>query len=106
VSAWALFDDLKGVEWITILTLPSLYAAAIASFYYLLPEGLASRVIILSLFGLGLYALYLTENIFSVAAIRTIQLVRAARAVGFLMSILVLVLFYNTIFSLKACLLV
>lgn len=101
ISAWALLEDLKGIEWLTILSLPSLYSAAIALFYFLLPDAFLSRAIIISFFGLGLYALYLTENIFSVAAIRTIQLIRAAHAVGFLLSLLTLVLFYNTVFSLK-----
>jgi hypothetical protein len=101
VSAWALFEDLKGVEWITILSLPSLYAAAVGLFYFLLPDSWLSRTIILGLFGLGLYALYLTENIYSVASIRTIQLLRAAHAVGFLLSVLTLILFYNSIFSFR-----
>lgn len=101
VSAWALFDDLKGIEWLTILSLPSLYAVAIGLFYFLLPNGWLSRTIIVSLFGVGMYALYLTENIYSVAAVRTIQLLRAAHAVGFLLSILTLTLLYNTIFSLQ-----
>ncbi len=101
VSAWALFDDLKGIEWLTVLSLPSLYATAIALFYFLLPGNWFSRVIIVSLFGGGMYALYLTENIYSVAAVRTIQLLRAAHAVGFLLSILTLVLLYNTAFSLQ-----
>jgi hypothetical protein len=101
ITAWALFEDLKGVEWITILSLPSLYATAVALFYFLLPDSVISKSVILGLFGLGLYALFLTENIYSVAAIRTIQLLRAAHAVGFLLSVLTLVLFYNSIFSFK-----
>ena len=101
ISAWALFDDLKGIEWLTILSLPSLYAAAIGLFYFLLPSSWPSRLLIISFFGLGMYALYLTENIYSVAAVRTIQLLRAAHAVGFLLSILTLALLYNTIFSLQ-----
>jgi hypothetical protein len=100
VSVWALFDDLKGVEWITLLTLPAMYSGAIGLFYFLLPEATLTRIILVTMFGIGMYALYLTENIYSVAAIRTIQLLRAAHAVGFLMSILVLVLLYNTIYSL------
>jgi hypothetical protein len=101
VSAWALFDDLKGVEWVTILSLPSLYAVAVSLFYFLLPDNWFSRTVIVSLFGVGMYALYLTENIYSVASVRTIQLLRAAHAVGFLLSILTLILLYNTIFSLQ-----
>lgn len=101
ISAWALFGDLKGIEWLTILTLPAMYSVAMGLFYYLLPENIWSRLIIITIFGLGLYAIYLTENIYSVAAIRTIQLLRAAHAVGFLMTVLTLVLMYNTIFSLR-----
>lgn len=101
VSAWALFDDLKGIEWLTILINPSLYAVAIGLFYFLLPENWLSRLIIMVFFGVGMYALFLTENIFSVAAVRTIQLLRAAHAVGFLLSVLTAVLLYNTIFSLQ-----
>ena len=101
ISAFALLDDLKGVEWLTILILPTFYTAAIALFYFLLPEGIVSRLAILSLFGLGLYAVYLTENIFSVASVRTIQLVRAAHAVGFLILLLTMALLFNTIFSMR-----
>jgi hypothetical protein len=100
ISAWSLFEDLKGVEWFTILILPSMYSAAMALFNFLLPEHWISMFIVLILYGIGLYAILLTENIFSVAAIRTIQLVRAAYAVGFLITILTIVLFTNTIFSL------
>src|SRR3989344_2086365 len=83
LSAWALFDDIKGIEWLTILMLPTLYPVSVGLFYFLLPEKFLSRVFILGLFSVGMYALLLTENIFSVAAIRTIQLLRAAHAVGF-----------------------
>jgi len=89
LSAWALFNDLKGTEWLTVLILPVLYPVAVALFYFLLPVRILSRVAILSIFGIGMYALLLTENIFSVAAIRTIQLLRAAHAVGFLLTLLV-----------------
>lgn len=100
MSAFALLEDLKGIEWFTILVLPTMYAVSISLFYFLLPEGFLSRLLIVSLFGVGMYTLFLTENIFSVAAARTIQLVRAAHAVGFLMTLLTLMLFYNTLFSL------
>jgi len=78
LSAWALFDDLKGIEWFSILVLPAIYPVSVGLFYFLLPEKFLSRVVILGLFIVGMYALLLTQNIFSVAAIRTIQLLRAA----------------------------
>lgn len=101
LSAWALFDDLKKMEWLTVLILPVLYPVAVALFYFLLPVRILSRVMILSIFGIGMYALLLTENIFSVAAIRTIQLLRAAHAVGFLLTLLVAFFLWDTLFSFR-----
>lgn len=101
LSAWSLFEDLKGIEWLTCLVLPVLYPVSVALFYFLLPERLISRAVILSIFGVGMYALLLTENIFNVAAIRTIQLLRAAHAVGFLLSLVVGFFLWDTIFSFR-----
>ena len=101
LSAWALLSDLKGIEWLTVLSLPALYPASVALFYFLLPESVISKIILLGLFGLGMYALLLTENIYSVAAIRTIQLLRAAHAVGFLITILTAIFLTGTLLSLR-----
>ena len=101
LSAWALFDDLKGIEWFSILALPTLYPISVGLFYFLLPERFLTRLFILSLFGVGMYALLLTANIFSVAAIRTIQLLRAAHAVGFLITLATAFFLFDTIFSFR-----
>ncbi len=100
LSAWALSDDLQAHEWITVVPFPSLYALGVSFFYFLLPSNFWSRLVILSLFGGGMYALYLTANIFSVAKGRGIQLLHAAHAVGLLFTLLTSILFTNTIFSL------
>ena len=101
ISAWTLNDDLQAHEWVTIVPLPSLYSLSVGLFYFLLPESLMSRIVILGLFGIGMYGLYLTSNILSVAKGRTIQLLYAAHAIGMLFTILTSLLFLNTIFSLK-----
>jgi hypothetical protein len=99
VSAWALADDLQPVEWLTVVPLPTLYAGAVGAFYFLLPASWISRFFNLGLFGVGMYALYLTANIYSVAKGRTIQLLHAAHAIGLLFTLLTSLLFLNTIFS-------
>lgn len=101
LSAWGLIDDLKGVEWLTLLVLPIYYAISVALFYYLLPERLVTRVGILILFTIGMYALLLTKNIFSVAAIRTIQLLRAAHVVAFLITLVTSFFLFDTVFSFR-----
>lgn len=100
-GSWALSDDLQLHERITIVPLPTLYAMSVSFFYFLLPTNVFSRSAVLALFGLGLYALFLTCNIFSVAKGRTIQLLYAAHAVGLLIVLLTSLLFTNTIFSLR-----
>lgn len=99
-SAWTL-KDLSGIEWLTVLILPVFYTAASGLFYFLLPERWLSRFLIASLYGFGVYALLLTENIYSVAAIRTIQLLRAAQTVGFLLTLITAFFLFDTIFSLR-----
>ena len=101
LSAWALAEDLKGVEWLTVLCLPCLYPVSVGLFYFLLPERLFTRLAIMGVFGVGMYALLLTENIFSVAAIRTIQLLRAAHAVGFLLTLVTAFFLFDTIWSFR-----
>jgi len=101
MSAWALSDDLQIYEWLTILPLPVLYASSVALFYFLLPEVLLSRLAILAVFGVGMYALFLTANIFSVAKGRTIQLLYAARAIALFFTMIISLLLTNTIFSLR-----
>jgi hypothetical protein len=101
LSAWALFDDLQPFEWLTILPFPVLYAVSIGFFYFLLPANIVSRFVVLALFGVGMYALFLTSNIFSVAKGKTIQLIHAAHAIGLLFTLLTSLLLTNTIYSLR-----
>ncbi len=101
VSGWALSDDLQKHEWLTIVPFPALYTMAVGLFYFLLPAHLLSKFAILALFSVGMYGLYLTSNIFSVAKGRTIQLLHAAHAIGLLFTLLTSLLFTNTLFSLR-----
>ena len=100
-SVWALSDDLQAHEWLTIMPFPALYATSVALFYFLLPEMFWSRLAIVAVFGVGMYALFLTSNIFSVAKGRTIQLLYAAHAVALFFIMITSLLFSNVIFSLR-----
>ena len=101
LSAWSLIEGLNGVEWLTVLILPTLFTAGVGLFYFLIPASWLARLPVIVLYGLGIYALLLTENIFSVAAIRTIQLLRSAQAVGFLLTLMVSFFLYDTILSFR-----
>lgn len=101
LSGWSLKEGLSGVEWVTVPLPLVLYSAGIGFFFILLPAHWLWRSLVLLLFGVGQYALLLTANIFSVAAIRTFALFRAASAVGFVMTLVTGFLLYDTLLSFR-----
>lgn len=101
VAAWTLSENLDKHEWLTILPMPALFAGSVAFFYTLLPATVLSRIFIFIVYAIGMYALLLTANIYSVAKGRSIQLLHAAHAVGFFFMMFASVLFAQTIYSLR-----
>lgn len=100
-SAVVLRQDLSRWEYVTLLILPSFYTGAVFLFYFLLPERWLTRLPIALLYALGMYAILLTENIYNVAAERTIQLLRAAHSVGFLLTLITTFFLIQTMLSLR-----
>lgn len=102
LSVWSLSEGLTIGWWfLNILVLPTFFTAGVGLFYFLTPAVWLTRIPIILLFSLGLYVLLLTENIFAVAAIRTIQLLRSAQAVGFLLTVVTAFFLYDTVLSFK-----
>lgn len=101
LSAFGLREDLRGIEWLTLLILPTLFTAATLLFYFLLPVRWLTRFPVAVLYAVGMYALLLTENIYNVAAERSIALLRAARSVGFLLTLVTYFLLVSTILSFR-----
>jgi hypothetical protein len=98
LSAFGLREDLEGVEWITLLILPTLFSAGVGIFYFLLPVRWLTRIPIVVLYAIGIYALLLTENIYNIAANRTIALLRAAHSIGFVLTLVTFFLLVETVF--------
>lgn len=101
LSALVLREDLRGWEFLTLLILPTYFTAAVFVFYFLLPTRWLTRLPIATLYAIGMYAILLTENIYNVAASRTIQLLRAAHSVGFLLSLVTIFFLIDTVLSLR-----
>jgi hypothetical protein len=100
-SAFALREDLDGVEWLTLLVLPTAFTAGVGVFYFLLPIRWLTRIPFAVVYAVAMYALLLTENIYNVAANHTIALLRAAHTVGFLLTLVVFFLLTETVLSLR-----
>lgn len=95
-----LWKEMAGVKYWMLLILPSAFTAAVSLFYFLLPVRWATRLPVAVLFGISFYLLLLTLNIFNVAAIRTIALLRAAHAVGVLFTLISAFFIFNVYYSL------
>jgi len=101
LSAWSLKEGLEGIEWLTVLILPLVFTLALGFFSFLLLTNPVIKVLVMISYGIGIYILLLVGNIFSVAAIRTIQLLRSAQAVGFLFTLVISFFLYDIIFSFR-----
>ncbi|OGM28721.1 hypothetical protein A2962_02560 [Candidatus Woesebacteria bacterium RIFCSPLOWO2_01_FULL_39_61] len=98
---WSLKEGLGKNATLITLMLPFYFTCSVGLFWFLLPTSLFTRVPIVILYGFGIYVLFLTANIYTVAAIRTIALMRAARGVGFVLTLLTFFLVFDTILSLR-----
>lgn len=83
-----------------VFILPFFYSLAIGLFYLLIPARFITRIGMTFLYALGLYSLFLSQNIFIVSAIRTIQLLSGARTVSLVLTLLSYFFLSNVVFSL------
>ncbi|MEX2028800.1 MAG: hypothetical protein WD988_04860 [Candidatus Curtissbacteria bacterium] len=100
LSVFSLWGELSGVKYFLLLLLPVYFVAGASLFYFLLPVRWLTRLPFALLFGVSVYLLMLTSNIYNVAAIRTIALLRAAHAVGVLFSLISTFFLTNVLLSL------
>jgi hypothetical protein len=98
---WSLKEGLAKDMTLLTLVLPFTFTIGVGLFWFLLPANIFTRIPILIFYGLGIYALCLTMNIYTVSAIRTIALLRAARGVGFVLSLVTFFLIFDTILSIR-----
>lgn len=97
-----LRDDVsKKSHFLPILILPFFFTLSFSLFYSLIPARLLTRVMLTGVYAFGAYSLFLTENIFAISSLRTINLLRSARIVSFVITIFVLFFLFNIIFSLR-----
>lgn len=99
---WSLREGIGANATALTLVLPAFFTLGVGLFWFLLPSTVFTRTPILFLFAVGIYALCLTMNIFIVSAIRTIALARAAKGVGFVLTLFTGFLLFDAILSIRA----
>ncbi len=100
LAVFSLWGELSGIKYFLLLLLPVYFVMGATLFYFLLPVRWITRLPFALAFGISVYLLMLTSNIYNVAAIRTIALLRAAHAVGHLFSLVAAFFLLNVLFSL------
>lgn len=98
---FCLYEGLGLNMTLATLVLPFFFTIGVGFFWFLLPSNIFTRIPVLLFYALGIYALSLTMNIYTVSAIRTIALFRAAKGVGFVLTLFTSFLIYDTILSLR-----
>jgi len=98
---WSLYEGIGKNMTLLTLVLPTVFTLGVGTFWFLLPANIYARIPIVIFYGLGIYVLCLTMNIFTVSTIRTIALLRAARGVGFVLSLVTSFLVFDAILSLR-----
>lgn len=101
VSLWVLWEGITRQKAVVLMILPTMFAVAVASFYFLLPVRWLTRLPVAAIFFVSFYVLLLSQNVFNVAAQRTIPLYRAASTVAFLFTLITAFFLFNVIFALQ-----
>ena len=96
----SLRSDLKENTFLQIFILPFFFSLSFGLFYFLVPGRYLSRIFTTCLYAIGLYSLFLSENIFTVSSIRTIALLASARTVSFVITLISYFFLSNVLFSL------
>lgn len=101
VLFWAIQKDLEDNFSSQVFVLPFFYSLSFGLFSFLTPARLITRIILTTLYAVGLYSVFLSENIFTVASIRTIALLNSARIVSLVISLITYFFLASTVFSLR-----
>lgn len=101
LSFWALMPGMNKTKAVVLLILPTFFTMSVASFYYILPIRWFTKLPVAVFYGFWFYFLLLSQNVFNVAATRTIPLYRAATTAGFILTIFSALCLYSVIAALN-----
>jgi hypothetical protein len=98
---WCLKDGMGLNATLLTLILPVLFTLGVGLFWFLLPATFYFRIPIIITYGMGIYVLVATMNIYIVSTFRKIALARAAKFAGFVLTLFTGFLLYDAAISLK-----
>ncbi len=101
VTWFTISEGIRKVEWVMLFIMPLFFTIAVYFFYFLFPVRWLTRFPFIVLYGVSLYAILLTANIFNVGVKTNLQLYRAAFSVNYFFQVFSIFLIINVILSLQ-----
>lgn len=98
---FALYEDIERIEWFMLFVLPILLSLSWYLFYFLFPGRWLTRVPFVLGYGISMYAVLLSSNIFNVGVDKNLQLYRAGFSVNYFFQTVVFFLFSNVFASFR-----
>lgn len=100
-SCWSFFEGIGFNMTLSSIILPMLYTLGVGIFWFLLPSSIYTQIPIIIFYAVGVYVLFSTMNIYTVSSSKTIALLRAARGVGFVLTLVTAFLLFDAILSIR-----
>lgn len=96
---FAVYEGIEKNEWIMLFMLPVLLTVASYFFYFLFPVRWLTRIPFVITYGISIYAVLLSSNIFNVGVEKNLQLYRAGFSVNYFLQTITFFLLANVIVS-------
>lgn len=98
-SFFSLFEGIEKIEWYMLFLMPVLLSVAMYLFYFLFPVRWLTRIPFILIYGISMYAVLLSSNIFNVGVEKNLQLYRAGFSVNYLIQTMVFFFLGNVLVS-------
>lgn len=101
LTFFSIIEGIEKVEWLMLFIMPVVFIISFYFFYFLFPVRWLTRLPLIIIFAISVYALILVSNIFNVGVEKSLQLYRAAFSVNYFYQTLIIFLIANLLFSAK-----
>ncbi len=84
MTFFSILDGITKHEWVTLFIAPVYFTLVISLFFFFLPQRWLTRLPFVLIYTVSIYAISLSQNIFNVGVLKSLQLFRAAFSVNYL----------------------
>jgi hypothetical protein len=101
MTYFSVLEGIEKYEWLMLFIMPVFLTVVCYLFWFLFPTRWIARIPFVVVYGLSIYAILLTSNIFNVGAEKSLQLHRAAFSVNYFYQTIAMFLLFSVLLSFK-----